>query len=72
MNTPVCTPLHVHSHFSLLQATPSVDALAERAAAEGLSRLALTDTNSLYGIVAFARVCARSGVLPLAGRGDTP
>ena len=64
---PICTPLHVHSHFSLLQATPSVDALAARAAAEGLERLALTDTNSLYGMVAFARACARHDVLPLAG-----
>jgi DNA-directed DNA polymerase III PolC len=62
-----CPPLHVHSHYSLLQATPTVDALAERAAAEGLERLPLTDTNSLYGMVAFARACGRAEVLPIAG-----
>ena len=67
MNAPLYTPLHVHSHYSLLQATPSVGALAARAASEGLERLALTDTNSLYGMVAFARACQQAAVLPLAG-----
>jgi DNA-directed DNA polymerase III PolC len=62
-----CPPLHVHSHYSFLQATPTVDALAARAAAEGLERLPLTDTNGLYGIVAFARACRRAGVQPIAG-----
>lgn len=66
MNAP-CPPLHVHSHFSLLQATPPVGALAARAAAEGLERLPLTDSNSLYGMVAFARACAGARVQPVAG-----
>jgi DNA-directed DNA polymerase III PolC len=59
--------LHVHSHYSLLSATPSVTALAARAAAEGHARLPLTDTNALYGLVAFARACHTHNVLPIAG-----
>jgi len=67
MSTPPATHLHVHSQYSLLRATPPVGALAARAAQDGLARLALTDTNALYGMVAFARACAAVNVLPIAG-----
>ncbi|MCU0508421.1 MAG: PHP domain-containing protein, partial [Anaerolineae bacterium] len=59
--------LEVHSNLTLLGATPSVDALAVRAAAEGMPSLALTDTNALYGAVAFARACEKAGVRPVIG-----
>jgi DNA-directed DNA polymerase III PolC len=59
--------LHVHSHFTLLGATPSVDELAERAAAEEMSHLALTDTHRLSGAVAFARACRRHAIAPIIG-----
>jgi len=61
------THLEVHSHFTLLGASASVTELASRAAAEGLSHLALTDTNGLYGAVAFARACHGVGVRPIVG-----
>lgn len=59
--------LNVHSWYTLLGATPSVAALAARAAEDGLSHLALTDTNVLYGAVAFQRACADAGVQPIIG-----
>ncbi len=59
--------LNVHSWYTLLGATPSVEALAARAAQDGLSHLALTDTNVLYGAVAFHRACVEAGVQPIAG-----
>ena len=59
--------LHVHSHYTLLGGTASVAELAARAAAEGLSHLALTDTNALYGAVAFDRACRAAGVQPILG-----
>ncbi len=65
------THLHVHSHFTLLGGTASVDQLAERAAADGLQRLALTDTNALYGAVAFSKACQRTGVAPIVGMAVT-
>jgi len=61
------THLHVHSHFSLLGATPAVTALAQRAAADGFSHLALTDTNALYGAVRFTRACIAAEVQPVLG-----
>jgi DNA polymerase-3 subunit alpha len=61
------THLEVHSHFSLLAGTASVGALAGRAAEQGLASLALTDTNALYGAVAFARACQAEGIRPIVG-----
>ncbi len=65
MTTP--THLHVHSHYSLLAGTASVQALAQRAAAEDLSHLALTDSMAMYGQVTFARACKEVGVQPIVG-----
>ncbi|MCB0186585.1 MAG: PHP domain-containing protein, partial [Caldilineaceae bacterium] len=65
MTTPI--HLHVHSTYTLLGATAAVDALAERAAADGLTHLALTDTNALYGAVAFHQACKAVDVEPILG-----
>jgi len=59
--------LQVHSHYTLLGGTAPVDELAARAAAEGMTHLALTDTNALYGAVAFDRTCREAGVNPILG-----
>lgn len=61
------THLHVHSHYSLLKGTASVEELAARAAAEGMSHLALTDYQAMYGAVAFARACRRRDVQAITG-----
>src|SRR5262249_15320157 len=59
--------LHTHSYYSLLEGTSSNDALLRRAAEGGLSALALTDTNNLYGAVPFVELAARYGVRPIVG-----
>lgn len=59
--------LHVHSHLSLLGGTVPLADLAARAAADGMSHLALTDSNALYGAVAFDRACRAVGVQPILG-----
>ncbi len=61
------THLHVHSQYSLLHSTAPVADLAQRAATDGLSCLALTDTNALYGAVAFAKACRDAGIRPIIG-----
>ena len=61
------THLHVHSQYSLMAATPTIGGLIERAVADGLASLALTDANALYGVVAFAKSCAAAGIQPLIG-----
>lgn len=61
------THLEVHSHYTLLGATPPVEALVQRAAAEKMTHLALTDTNALYGAVAFDRACQEAAIQPILG-----
>jgi DNA-directed DNA polymerase III PolC len=60
-------PLHVHSWYSLLEGASSPGALLERAATCGYTSLALTDTNNLYGAVAFVEEASRHGIRPLLG-----
>src|SRR5260370_26758178 len=59
--------LHCHSNSSLLDAVSSPEALACAAAALGYPALALTDHDSLAGIVAHATACAAAGIRPIAG-----
>ena len=61
------THLCVHSQFTLLGATPTVDALVEQAVADNFTHLALTDTNALYGAVAFDRACRAANIQPIIG-----
>ncbi len=61
------THLEVHSHYTLLGATASAPELAARGQADGLTHLALTDTNALYGAVAFDRACRAAGIRPIVG-----
>ena len=59
--------LGVRSHYSLMWATPSTDALCRRAKALGYDGVALTDTDNLYGLWEFLRACSRHSLRPVAG-----
>jgi DNA polymerase-3 subunit alpha len=61
------THLHVHSQYTLLGGTASATDLVARAATDGMSHLALTDTNALYGAVAFTRACRATGIHSILG-----
>lgn len=64
---PYFTHLHLHSQFSLLQATPSIEQLVAQAQADRLRYLALTDSRALYGAVAFSRACTAVHIQPIIG-----
>ena len=59
--------LHCHSHYSLLDGATSPAGLVERAAALGMSALALTDHDNIYGAVDFARSAQAVSLRPLFG-----
>ncbi len=61
------THLHVHSHYSLLGGVAAPADLVARAQAEGLSSLALADSNALFGAVGFARACRAADIRPIIG-----
>jgi DNA polymerase III alpha subunit len=60
-------PLHLHSHWSLLDGVPSVGEIVEFAQASRLSALALTDTNAMYGTMEFVTACRQAGITPILG-----
>lgn len=59
--------LHVHSHYSLLEAVPKLDALIEAAKADGHDALAITDNGALYGAIEFYKECTKAGIKPIIG-----
>src|SRR5664280_3260351 len=59
--------LHCHSHYSLLEGASAPDALVERAMLLGLSALAITDRDGLYGAVRFSLACAKAGLARVIG-----
>ncbi|QQR64993.1 DNA polymerase III subunit alpha [Candidatus Kaiserbacteria bacterium] len=59
--------LHVHSHYSLLNALPTPKELAQRAKRDGMHALALTDNGALYGAVNFYKACTKEGIKPIIG-----
>lgn len=59
--------LHVHSEYSLLDATCRIPLLLERAAEQGMPALALTDHGVLCGAVEFYLTAQEFGVKPILG-----
>jgi error-prone DNA polymerase len=59
--------LHVASGYSLRYGASSPATLVARAADLGMTDLALTDRDGVYGAVKFVQACAAAGIRPLLG-----
>ncbi|MEW5909475.1 MAG: PHP domain-containing protein, partial [Thermodesulfobacteriota bacterium] len=59
--------LSVHSHYSLMQGVSSPSELCENARNLGYRRIALTDTDNLYGLWPFIKSCLEHGITPIIG-----
>jgi DNA polymerase-3 subunit alpha len=59
--------LHTHSHYSLLNALPKIDALIKEAKKYGMTALALTDNANLYGAIEFYKTCKKNEIKPIIG-----
>jgi len=49
--------LHVHSQYSLLDGQASIQRLVDKASADGMKAIALTDHGAMYGIKEFLNYC---------------
>lgn len=67
MSVPAFAHLNVHSAFSFLDGPSAVESLVLRAAELGQPALALTDLNSVTGVVSLVRRCRQAGIKPLGG-----
>lgn len=61
------TPLHVHSQYSILDASAPIADIAQKAAAFGMPAVALTDHGNLFGAVEFYKTCKEVKVKPIIG-----
>jgi len=61
------THLHVHSQYSILDGAASVPALINKAKADNMKALALTDHGSMFGVKEFHATCKRSEIKPIIG-----
>jgi DNA polymerase-3 subunit alpha len=59
--------LHVHSAYSVLQATTEVKTLVATAKEMGMPAVALTDHSNMYGVFLFVREALAAGIKPIVG-----
>jgi DNA polymerase-3 subunit alpha len=59
--------LHVHSDYSLLDGSCQTETLLDRAKAEGMDAIALTDHGNLFGAVHFYKAAKERGIKPILG-----
>ncbi len=59
--------LNIHSHYSKGWGMGTLEALCGKARELGMKRLALTDTNGLYGLIFFIQAAKEAGIRPIAG-----
>jgi len=60
-------PLTIRSYYSLMWGTSSPEEICAAAKQRGYNRLALTDTDNLYGLWPFLKACERTGITPIVG-----
>ncbi len=60
-------PLHVHSQYSILDASASIKDIAKKAKEHGMPAVALTDHGNMFGAVEFFKACKEVGVKPIIG-----
>ena len=59
--------LHTHSHYSLLNALPKVDALIKTAKNDGMNAIALTDSGNMYATIEFIQECTKAEIKAIIG-----
>lgn len=59
--------LHVHSQYSVLQATPEIKALISKAKAANMPAVAITDFGNLYGAFKFVQEALAHNIKPIVG-----
>ena len=59
--------LHVHTQFSVLQATTKLDDMIAKAVNDAQPAIAMTDMGNMYGAFKFTRAALKAGIKPIVG-----
>ena len=60
-------PLHVHTNFSLMEGTISVDELINVCKKDNIKSIAVTDTNAMNGLIQFVKKSLEEKIKPIIG-----
>ena len=60
-------PLHVHTHYSLLDGLAKVEDIVQKAKNDGMTAVAITDHGVMYGVIDFYKKCRSAGIKPIIG-----
>ena len=61
------THLHVHTQYSILDGAADIPGLIEKAKADGMTALAITDHGSMFGVKEFHNIAHKMGIKPILG-----
>ena len=64
---PVFVHLRLHSEYSVVDGIVRIDEAVEKAAADAMPALALTDLSNLFGLVKFYQEARNKGIKPIVG-----
>ena len=67
MAAPAFVHLRLHSEYSIVDGLTRIDAAVDRAAADAMPALAVTDLANLFGMVKFYSAARAKGVKPIVG-----
>lgn len=67
MEYPQFTHLHVHTQYSILDGASKIEPLIDKAAADGMKALAITDHGNMYGVLHFTNYARSKKVKPIIG-----
>lgn len=67
IETPDFVHLHLHTQYSLLDATIRLESLFKRAKEYNMSSVAITDHGALFGVLEFYEYAIKAGVKPIIG-----
>ena len=60
-------PLHIHSQYSILDSTLSIQDIVEKGSQFGMKAIALTDFSNMFGAIDFYKACISANIKPIIG-----
>ena len=61
------THLHLHTQYSLLDGASDIEDVANKAKADGMKAVAITDHGNMFGVKLFHKTLTKAGVKPILG-----
>lgn len=61
------THLHLHTEYSLLDASGKIPAIVARVKELGMDACAITDHGNMFGAIDFYKECKKQGIKPILG-----